>query len=123
MRRLMHVLASSLATFGCTSALAGGTVETAEKAKVLSPSVQTGTLPSPPASKLTALRYEMSQGTSLATPIREAIAQENIQVSRSDRPTMQLRDRNELRYHYTAVSSLSLSARPHNFGFGWRTRF
>jgi hypothetical protein len=34
-----------------------------------------------------------------------------------------LREANELRYHYAAGSSLSLTARPRHFSFGWRSQF
>ena len=126
MRRLTYVLASGFAAlaFRPGAALAGGDPGLVEKDKALALSAQTRTLQLRPAAKLTALRYDVpSRGASLAMPIRESIAQEKTRGTPNDRSTMQLRDKNELRYHYAAGSSLALSVRSHHFGFGWCTRF
>jgi hypothetical protein len=125
MRRLTNVLASGFVTLAFTpAALAAGDPGMVEKDKALAQSAQTRIWQSRPAPKLTTLRYDMpSRGASLATPTHESIAQGKIQVTPNDRSTMQVRDKNELRYHYAAGSSLALSARSHHFGFGWRTRF
>ncbi len=95
---------------------AGGTPGVTEKDKALSLSAAAETLPPRPIAKMTTVRYEVPyRGTPVATPIRESLAQEKIQVIRSGGPTMQLHDKSELRYHYTAGSSLAMSARPHHF--------
>jgi hypothetical protein len=54
---------------------------------------------------------------------------ETLRPARSDAfrppldPARPLHQPNELRYHYAAGSSLSMTARPRHFSFGWRSQF
>jgi hypothetical protein len=102
-------LATGFAALMCASAACagGGLAEETGKAKPLAYG-----LAAPAAGKASAITF--------VDDVRPAKGEER----RADRdPRRPLRATNELRYHYAAGSSLSMTARPRHLSLGWRTQF
>lgn len=126
MRRVMQNLAVGFAMLSCepSAVLANGATGSLEKDRPLLLNSYSETMQSRLGAKAKIVGYEVPRISLPALPpVRPSTAQDGIQVSRADRGTMQLRDKNELHYRYASGSSLTVSARPHRLSFGWRTRF
>ncbi len=122
----MRNLAIGFAILSCapSAVLALGATGSLENDRPLLLNGYSETMQSRLGAKAKILSYEVPRIVLPAlSPVRPSIAQDRLQMSRGDRGTMQLRDKNELRYHYASGSSLTVSARSRRLSFGWRTRF